>query len=877
MLNPGRSQRRLVAVVLVSLVVVPLVVSRSGSSARAELCAKPTVALRIGDSIACVHSDEAPPGVDVTERPSTADLKERPGAGEAAYEAAADLGVPTPTEVATTATGPAVECDGDGQSGYRVQAMYVVEASKTNRFASLLPSFRLWAAGTDDVVNRSAALTGGVRHIRYVTDAGSGGTCVANVLNVTVPAGSMSSFGTTVAAVQALGYTNPARKYLMWTDATVLCGVASMYTSDGAAQSNPNNGSYAQYARVDAGCWGLGNGSGEHSVEAHELMHTFGGVQATAPHSTKVGHCWDESDTMCYADGGTFAMKQICPSAKEYFFDCNNDDYFSTFPATGSYLATHWNSADSRFLIGGGNGSGGGTPGAPTVLGATVSVNNPAVPGLATQVSVAPQLPTGRTLTKVAWTSKRADCAFATPAAVQSTVTCAATASTATTVTVTLTDSSGATTSVSSPLTFSTGSARPVTLAIAAANQSSADGPTASVCTGAPFGLSATVVDVASGSPVKGLAVSFKKQSGGVLGSLGNIVSSVLGVSGLNPSITTTTSFTAATAAGAVYAAGTSPTLDAVPGTCATTLTAAADKLSTYYGDPVVVTGRVTRVVAGRTIGVGGLAVPVRQTVVGTTTKVTTLATATTTADGTYAVTVKPVASGALTAEIPGSTAYAARSTSIGTAQVAVPATTLTGAVSADDVGFGTPVTVSGQLNRVAGSSTTGIKGSVAVMVTAPGKAAVRIGSATASTTGAYSVAVPLKISGVLSVVYAGAAGQPAVTTVVGPVTAGTWTTQLTAAASSTSIGLGGTTTLTGTVTKTYGGRTLPAPALRISFFFVPGGSTTRSLLGSATTTTAGTFSARVAPKSSGVLSLLLAAVPGYTEASGGPFPITVS
>ena len=70
------------------------------------MCALPATPLRIGDTVACVHTDEAPPGVDVTERPTTAELKERPGAGEAAYEAAADLGVPTPTALASTASGP---------------------------------------------------------------------------------------------------------------------------------------------------------------------------------------------------------------------------------------------------------------------------------------------------------------------------------------------------------------------------------------------------------------------------------------------------------------------------------------------------------------------------------------------------------------------------------------------------------------------------------------------------------------------------------------------------------------------------------------------------------------------------------------------------
>lgn len=877
MVLPAVLRRRLVSVLVLAVAVVPFVLARSGNGDRTEVCALPATAVRIGDTIACVHADEAPPGIDVTERPTTAELKERPGAAEAAYEAAAELGVPTPTELASTATGPEVQCSGDGTSGYRVQAMYVVEANKTNRYAALLPTLRTWAAGTDDVVNRSAALTGGVRHLRYVTEPGAGGTCVASILNVTVPAGSMSSFGATVSAVQALGYTNPARKYLMWTDATVLCGVASMYTSDSASQSNPNNGGYPQYARVDSGCWGLGNGTNQHSVEAHEIMHTLGGVQSSAPHSTKVGHCWDESDTMCYADGGAYAMKQICPAGNEFFFDCGNDDYFSTYPSAGSYLATHWNAADSRFLIGGGDGTGGGTLGTPTVLGATVSVNNPAVPGLATQVSVAPELPTGRSLTKIAWTSKRSDCTFGTPAALQSTVTCNATSATATTVTVTLTDSSGAVKAVSSPLTFASGSARPVTIALSAANQSTADGSTASVCTGASFPLQATVVDVASGAPVKGLTVSLKKQVGGILGTLGNLLSSVLGISGSTTSITVPTTYTATTAAGTVYAAGASPALSAVPGTCATTLTASADRTAVYYGDPVTVTGRVSRTVSGRTFGVAGLTVPVRLTTTnGTTSRVTTLGSALTTADGTWTAVVKPLANGALSADVPASTAYAARSVALGTTQVTLPETTLTATVNKTDVGYGLPVLVSGTLQRVAGSAVSGVKGTVSFLVTPPGGKAVKIGSATSTAAGTFTASVPLKVSGSLSVAYAGVAGQPAAGVVVGPVTAGTWTTQLTGAASSTSIGLGGSTTLTGTVTRTYAGSTLPAPGLKVQVWFTPGGTTTKSLLGSSITTSAGTFTAKVSPRTSGSLSLLLAAVAGYTEATGGPFPITV-
>lgn len=866
-------RRRLVAALIVSLVVVPLGISYGGQPSRTESCVNPATPVRIGQTVACEHSDEAPPGVDVHDPVSVAELRQRPGAGPAAYEAAADLGVPTPTTPASTATGPSVSCDGDGTSGYRVQAMYVVEAGKPNRYAALLPSLRTWAAGTDDVVNRSAALTGGVRNIRYVTVAGSGGTCVADVLNVTVPSGAMASFGATASAVQALGYTNPARKYLMWTDATVLCGVASLYTSDGAAQSNPNNGSYPQYARIDSGCWGLGDGSDEHSVEAHELMHTLGGVQNTAPHSTKVGHCWDESDTMCYADGGAFAMKQVCTRSNEFFFDCNNDDYFSTFPQAGNYLATHWNTADSRFLIGGGNGSGGGSPGAPTVLGGTLAVNNPAVPGLATQVSVAPQLPTGRTLSKVTWTSKRADCVFGTPAEVQSSVTCAATTTTATTVTATLVDSTGAVKAVSSPLTFASGTARPVAVRLSAAGQSTDDGPSASVCTGSGFPVAATVVDVASGAPVKGVNVAFKKQTTGVLGAAGSALSTLLGSSTLTQLITVPTTYVASTTAGTVFAAGQSPTLVAVPGSCSLDLTSSADRSEVYYGDPVTVSGSVTRDIAGRTVPVIGLGVPIRlSSVSGSTTKVTTLGTAVTGLDGSYAIAVKPLANGTLSAALPGTLGYAAQKVDASAVTVATPETAISAAVDQDDVGYGTTVVVSGHLDRVAGSATTPLKAAVTAYVTAPGKAAVKVGTGTTTATGTFAVAVPLKVSGDLTVTYAGAVGQPAATATVGPVTAGTWATEITSAASSMVVGKTPAATITGTVTKTYAGTTKPANALKVALYLDPADGSARTLLGSATTTGTGTFGVKVVPRKAGDLAAVIADTVGYTGASAGPF-----
>jgi hypothetical protein len=313
------------------------------------------------DEQSCTHGPDAPPAglsvrrgvAPVTAKapepvqptretpavPTDAEIARDEGGSALTADAPALVPDPAPGEASFIMGAHDVACEGDGRGGKRVQVLYLHEFGTPSRYSDFVGSIRNWAAGVDEIFDESAGETGGSRHVRFVTTP----QCRVEVSEVQLPADGLRSFTASIDALSKLGYNRADRKYLMFADATVYCGIATYIADDRAGLGNRNNGG-PSYGRVDSGCWSA-------TMAAHELTHTLGAVLDEAPNANGIGGCLDEFDLLCGADQSGKKVRNVCPKRNENRLDCGHDDYFSTNPKPGSYLATHWNIAQSEFLL----------------------------------------------------------------------------------------------------------------------------------------------------------------------------------------------------------------------------------------------------------------------------------------------------------------------------------------------------------------------------------------------------------------------------------------------------------------------------------------------------------------------------------------------
>jgi hypothetical protein len=313
------------------------------------------------DEQTCTHGpDPAPAGLKVT-RDVAAITAKVPEPAEPGREAAAvppdaeivrdqggtSLSPGAPALIPDAAPGEAdfimgnhdVACEGDGRTGKRVQVLYLHEFGTPTRYTDFLGSLRTWSAGVDQILDASAAETGGSRHLRFVTTP----QCRVDVAEVQVPEAALESFTGNIDALQTLGYNRTDRKYLIFADTNVYCGIGTFIADKRPGVGNRNNGG-PSYGRVDAGCWSS-------AVAAREVTQMLGARLQDSPNSTGAGSCTDDYDLLCDKDRSGTALRTVCPKKHENRLDCGHDDYFSTDPQPGSYLAKNWNVAQSEFLL----------------------------------------------------------------------------------------------------------------------------------------------------------------------------------------------------------------------------------------------------------------------------------------------------------------------------------------------------------------------------------------------------------------------------------------------------------------------------------------------------------------------------------------------
>ncbi len=269
-----------------------------------------------------------------------------------------------------------VTCVGDGRSGQRVEVLHVHGSNRGSASSGLRDDVLGWVEQVEWTVVESARAHGGDRRVRWMTD-----DCDVRVLSRRVSDAALVDFNAMIDELRGAGFRRADRTYLLFVDDTTYCGIATAPRDDSATDNRADR--VAGYARVDRGCWGAGD-AGYHSIAAHELFHTLGAVQSSAPNATSGAHCTDEHDLLCYDDGSGSGVRTVCRDGDgetsgagdgfDRLLDCRGDDYFNPRPRSGTYLATHWNTADSARLhdpdarepSGGGGGGGSSSPPSPT-------------------------------------------------------------------------------------------------------------------------------------------------------------------------------------------------------------------------------------------------------------------------------------------------------------------------------------------------------------------------------------------------------------------------------------------------------------------------------------------------------------------------------
>lgn len=237
-----------------------------------------------------------------------------------------------------------VTCVTAGATNYYIQVVYARAFDDADDYEARKETIRNLVASAATYVRDASLVAGSFLTLRVACSGGA--VHVARAVLSTRKAS--ASFRTITSDLKAYGYTSKRVKYWVYYDDPAVCqcgGMANVFSDDRPTIDNQNNGNAGPMFAVNFGR----NDSG---VMLHELSHTLGAVQHSAPHKTGGYHCTDGRDVMCFNDGGSNGSQYTTNACATYVYDCGKDDYFNRNPVSGSYLAKRWNlaSPNNRFM-----------------------------------------------------------------------------------------------------------------------------------------------------------------------------------------------------------------------------------------------------------------------------------------------------------------------------------------------------------------------------------------------------------------------------------------------------------------------------------------------------------------------------------------------
>ena len=244
------------------------------------------------------------------------------------------------TDVVAAAAATPYVCSTDAR---RVVAIYAYPSDAPNRSSTYIPLIRQQFQDANNMMSSTAANFGVSLSLKVACDAD--GQITVKVVQMGFPR-SQTDVEPVLNDLGSKGYGVTGQRNWIWFDGdTCGGGVALGFNDDRPGVENSLNNAIG---------YAISWGNCPYTYILHEGSHEMGAVPSSAPHSTGAGHCTDDSDVMCYNDGGPNAgayRNNVCPgSGLDDFYDCNNDDYFHPNPPAGSYLSNHWNIAGCNNL-----------------------------------------------------------------------------------------------------------------------------------------------------------------------------------------------------------------------------------------------------------------------------------------------------------------------------------------------------------------------------------------------------------------------------------------------------------------------------------------------------------------------------------------------